>query len=175
MAGAWLGESAGSHSPPRAAGRDVLLDGGSAVDAAIAALLCVGLVNAHSMGIGGGLFLTIYNSTTRECPREREVNGGVSASGWTWRGPWAHTGLRGLVLLQPAHLLVLPGKAEIINARETAPGLASSSMFNSSKQSEEGEGQAQSVGREGLACSGPRPRTALIVTDTLPSHPFPDP
>jgi len=55
-------------------GADVLKDGGNAVDAAIAALFCNGVANSHSMGIGGGFLMTIYNRSegTASCLNARE-------------------------------------------------------------------------------------------------------
>jgi gamma-glutamyltranspeptidase/glutathione hydrolase len=48
------------------AGLDVMRAGGSAVDAAIATQLVLGLVEPESSGIGGGAFMLVYNPKTRQ-------------------------------------------------------------------------------------------------------------
>ena len=47
------------------AGREILRQGGSAVDAAIAAELVLGLVEPQSSGLGGGAFLVLWDAKTR--------------------------------------------------------------------------------------------------------------
>ena len=39
---------------------------GTAADAAIAVLLCMGVTIPHSMGLGGGSLILFYNSTTKQ-------------------------------------------------------------------------------------------------------------
>ena len=45
-------------------GADVLAENGTAVDAAVATALCLGVVHPHSSGIGGGCFILIFNNAT---------------------------------------------------------------------------------------------------------------
>ena len=45
---------------------DVLERDGTAVDAAIAAMFCNGVYSPHSLGIGGGFFMTLYIAETKE-------------------------------------------------------------------------------------------------------------
>ena len=45
-----------------AVGGQVLRDNGTAVDAAVATALCLGVTHPHSSGVGGGAFLVVYNA-----------------------------------------------------------------------------------------------------------------
>lgn len=42
-------------------GRDIMIKGGNAVEATIAAIVCLGAANPENSGIGGGFFMTLYN------------------------------------------------------------------------------------------------------------------
>ena len=47
-------------------GKGILDANGSAVDAAIAAMFCLGVVSMHSSGIGGGGIMLVYNRSLQE-------------------------------------------------------------------------------------------------------------
>lgn len=53
-------------APCAVIGKSILERNGSAVDAALAALICNGLVNMQSLGLGGGFIMTIYQRSTRQ-------------------------------------------------------------------------------------------------------------
>ena len=56
-----LGAVAADEPRCSAVGADALADGGSAVDAAVAATLCLGVTHPHSSGAGGGAFMIVHS------------------------------------------------------------------------------------------------------------------
>ncbi|XP_033483531.1 glutathione hydrolase 7-like [Epinephelus lanceolatus] len=54
------------HERCTALGQRVLLDGGSSVDAAVTAALCLGVVHPHVSGVGGGGVMLVHDSRKNE-------------------------------------------------------------------------------------------------------------
>ena len=50
------------------AGARILKSGGSAVDGAIATIFCLGVINCHSTGLGGGGFMVVHQSEYPDSP-----------------------------------------------------------------------------------------------------------
>ncbi len=74
-----LGIVATSQTLASAAGADVLRDGGSAVDAAIAANAVLGVTEPMMNGIGGDLFAIVYDAKAKKLY-------GLNSSGWAPQG-----------------------------------------------------------------------------------------
>ena len=47
-------------------GVQAMKENGTAVDAAIASMFCLGLIHPHSSGIGGGGYMLVYHYSTKE-------------------------------------------------------------------------------------------------------------
>ncbi|MBV9764313.1 MAG: gamma-glutamyltransferase, partial [Acidobacteriaceae bacterium] len=74
-----LGIVASSQTPASAAGADILREGGSAVDAAIAANAVLGVTEPMMNGIGGDLFAIVYEAKAKKLY-------GLNSSGWAPQG-----------------------------------------------------------------------------------------
>jgi gamma-glutamyltranspeptidase/glutathione hydrolase/leukotriene-C4 hydrolase len=118
-------------------GRDVLLEGGNAADAAVAVGLCQGVVSPMSCGLGGGAFILVRMS--KEGAAEARAGraaarAAAAAGGGLLEGASAGSGDASAASDDAAPL------AEFIDARETAPAASSADMFAGKPPSASAEG-----------------------------------
>lgn len=103
-------------------GRNILKKGGSAVDAAIATTLCVGVINMHSTGIGGGGFMMVYDSHKRSAEMIDFRETAPEHSGVDLFKGDPLNGIRGNIFISnPVYLLVrfggISGKFALVESR----------------------------------------------------------
>ncbi|KAK3918648.1 Glutathione hydrolase 7 [Frankliniella fusca] len=65
-------------------GTDILKKGGNAVDAAVATTFCMGVVNPHITGLGGGGFMLVYDHRRREVLESLDFRETAPLSQSTW-------------------------------------------------------------------------------------------
>ncbi|ESO95462.1 hypothetical protein LOTGIDRAFT_188739 [Lottia gigantea] len=83
----------------------IILEKGSAVDGAIAGLICNGIVTAHSMGIGGGFFMALYNRTNKRAEAlDAREEAPLSATRDMFRSENASSVLGGLSIAVPGEV-----------------------------------------------------------------------
>src|SRR2546423_11083264 len=95
-----------SHYLASQAGAQILARGGSAVDAAIAAMAVLGVTEPMMNGVGGALFLIYWEKKTGKLY-------GLNASGWAPRGLTidflAKQGIPSKMPLRGIHAATVPG------------------------------------------------------------------
>uniref|UniRef100_A0A9L0RGH7 Glutathione hydrolase 5 proenzyme n=1 Tax=Equus caballus TaxID=9796 RepID=A0A9L0RGH7_HORSE len=110
-------------------GRAILQQNGSAMDATIAALVCTGVVNPQSMGLGGGVIFTIYNATTgaQWIGVPGELRGYAEAHRRHGRLAWAQLFQPTIALLRGGYRLP-PVLGQFLNHSLLRPSLNASSL-----------------------------------------------
>ena len=53
--------------------RDVIVEGGTAMDAAVAGMICNGVFTSQSMGLGGGFMMTLHQAGSTLTLNAREA------------------------------------------------------------------------------------------------------
>lgn len=108
------GAVASDHEICSEVGKTILVDGGNAVDAAVATTLCLGVANPASSGLGGGAFILIHSDADNHYDK-------VSQG----RIPRFHDA-RDATRTQNDQGEKI---TEVIDCREIAPGAATTDMF----------------------------------------------
>jgi hypothetical protein len=144
------------------AGEQVLREGGSAVDAAVAVQAALGLVEPQSSGIGGGAFMTYYDAKTRKITtyNGRET-APMGASPDMFLGPDGKP-LSFVAAVTSGRSTGVPGAVAMLHMAQKAHGrLAWKDLFT----------EAEALADQGFAVT---PRLAALAASRAPQAKQPD-